>query len=130
MSCWKKICWKTELKILAVERRNQTKTPQPQTLRTEQQKKIVSVKQDSARIFHGWTARTICQVALKRFCSEGHSITRGQSKDIALEKVWKCFQRKLSTFPTDSSHNTARIANAAWAYCKFSIFCPLIVLQE
>lgn len=67
MHLLKYLCWKTELKILTVERQNQTKTPQPQTLRGEQQKKIVTVKQDSARIFHGWTARTICQVALKDF---------------------------------------------------------------
>lgn len=61
--------------------------PQPQTFRGEQKKETVSVKQDSARIFHGWAARTICQVALKDFCLEGHYTTRDQIKAIALEKV-------------------------------------------
>lgn len=60
--------WVKNLNSEKTKLNQNTQTPNPsKTLRGEKQKKIVSVKQSSARIFHGWRARTICQAVFKDF---------------------------------------------------------------
>lgn len=80
------------------------------------------------RIVHGWTARTICQVALRDFAQRV-----AVSQDIRVRplhwKVWNCLKVCISevwNFSVFLADSSARLANPAWAYCKLPIFHPLI----